>query len=222
MTLCVLAVSLAATPAVVPLAAWENLLGEPDWTSLGLILAIVGSFLLANGILFRHPRTLVEQRFGKDQPLRTIREFIFHRVQMTLGFAFLLSGFALQLFARTRFVQAPAAAEGGSTALWIGAIVVLAIALEAAGWWWSVHSFRRYVGAWLREHPPAFETDTNLAREIGELFGIPPQDGDTVQSYAQRLRQAIGLLPQRTSAPPRPRRTPVLEFDEPEPVEEEI
>ena len=31
---------------------------RPDWTGVGIILAIVGGFLLANAILFRHPRTL--------------------------------------------------------------------------------------------------------------------------------------------------------------------
>ena len=32
---------------------------SPDWTMLGHVLAIVGCFLLANGILFRNPRALV-------------------------------------------------------------------------------------------------------------------------------------------------------------------
>ena len=37
----------------------------PDWTTLGYLLALVGCFLLANGILFRNPRALVAERLGR-------------------------------------------------------------------------------------------------------------------------------------------------------------
>jgi len=174
----------------------------PDWTTLGLVLAIVGSFLLANGILFRHPRALVEERFGRRRmPLRTIRAFIFHRVQMSLGFGFLVSGFALQLWGHLR---PPSAAGSASPALWIGLVVLLAIALEAGGWWWSMFSFRRHVTAYLREDPPELDSDPLLARELGELFGVASHRDDTVQTFAARLRKAVGLPdPERHPEPAR-------------------
>ena len=78
-----------------------GLFAAPDWVSLGLVLAIAGAFLLANGILFRNPRVLVEERFGRRaRSLRSIRDLMFQRVQMGLGFGYLLAGFALQLYAR--------------------------------------------------------------------------------------------------------------------------
>ncbi|HVS11087.1 MAG TPA: hypothetical protein VMS76_14555 [Planctomycetota bacterium] len=173
-------------------AAPAEIWGAPDWTTLGLVLAIVGSFLLANGILFRHPRALVEERFGRRRmPLRTIRAFIFHRVQMSLGFGFLVTGFALQLWGHLR--PPAVGAESASPALWIGLVVVLAIALEAGGWWWSLLSFRRHVTAYLREDPPDLESDPVLARELGELFAVPSHRDDTVQTFAVRLRKAVGL-----------------------------
>lgn len=193
-------------PALGPwgsVAASESLLSEPDWTTLGLILAIVGSFLLANAILFRNPRALVREHYGARRvPLRTIREFIFHRLQMTLGFAFLLSGFALQLVGRVRPAPVP---EPGSAAsefpiLWIGLILLLAISLEVVGWWWSLRSFRRYVRAYLRQNPPDFATDVDTAREVGELFGLRSTSDETVQSYAERVRLALGLAARSPSA----------------------
>ena len=69
---------------------------------IGLVLAIVVCFLLANSLLFRHPRTLVADFFGARHRLSTIREYIFHRVQVHLGFLFLLLGFGLQLFGHYR------------------------------------------------------------------------------------------------------------------------
>jgi hypothetical protein len=77
--------------------------------------------------------------------------------------------------------------------MWIGLVIVLAVVLEVAGWWWSLHSLRGYVRAYLRENPPEFETDLQLAREIGELFGIASREDETVQSYAARLRTSLGL-----------------------------
>lgn len=171
--------------------------GPPDWTSLGLVLAIVGSLLIANGILFRNPKTLVAERLGRaPQQLRRIREFVFHRVQMALGFLFLVAGFAAQLYGRAT----PPSESAASPALWTGIVVVLAVVLEIGGWWWSLQSLRRHVRAHLREFPPDFETDTNLAREIGELIGLESTADETVQSYAARLRTSLGLAQPRGGA----------------------
>jgi hypothetical protein len=173
-------------------------LAPPDWTALGLVLAIVGAFLVGNAVLFRNPRTMIAERFGVAVPhLRRIRELVFHRVQMSLGFAFLVAGFAAQLYGRAR----PAAPESaGSLVTWIGIVVVAAVALELAGWWWSRRSLRRHVRAFLRAEPIDLEADPALARELGELYAIEPQHDDTVQAYVARLRRTIGTLPPPRSA----------------------
>ena len=187
--------------------------GGPDWGGLGLVLAIAGSFLLACGTLIRDPESLLEKRFGQSAlRLGAIRELAFHRVQMVLGFGFLIGGFALQLFARTRGGEAdparPGAADGGgSTALWIGGLLALVVLLEVVGWWWSMLSIRRTLRRWLAEHPAELDTDPHLAREVGEVFGIAAHANDTVQSYVARLRRALDL-PAATF--PRPRREPEL------------
>jgi hypothetical protein len=115
---------------------------------------------------------------------------VFHRVQMTLGFVFLIGGFAAELYGHS---QPPRDGGEGSPALWIGAIVVLAVVLEVGGWWWSLYSVRGHVRRFLRENPPEFESDMNLAREIGDLLGIATNADDTVQLYVARLRSSIGL-----------------------------
>jgi hypothetical protein len=166
---------------------------EPDFFGIGLVLAIVGSFLLANSILFRHPRTLVADHFGRGaRRLTSIREYIFHRVQVHLGFLFLLVGFGLQLYGHYR----PPAAESGPpglSILWIGAILLTVVVLELVGWWLSHWLFRRYVREYFLEHPPELETDMRLARELGDLFNIASSGDDTVPSYLAQIRRRIGL-----------------------------
>lgn len=164
----------------------------PDWVSLGLVSSIVGSFLIANSILFEHPRRLVERYFGrKAGRLNSVREYIFNRVQTNLGFAFLLGGFALQLVGRFGL-----AAELGKLPLTVpqvAVIVSVAGVLLFSGWWWSIWAFRRYVREYFTENPPNLEGDPAMARELGELYGIEPYGDDTVEAYVARLSREAGV-----------------------------
>ena len=164
----------------------------PDWTSLGILLAIVGSFLLGNAILFRPPRVLVEELFAlRRRRLAAVREYVFHRVQVGVGFLYLTGGFALELFGR--YQPADAAAPRSFPSLWAGALAVLTLALLVSGWFYASHSFRVTLRAHFQTHPPDLENDRELARELGELFGVAAHPEDTVESYAVRLRARLGL-----------------------------
>ena len=175
-------------------------LGEPDWVVVGLVLSLVGSFFLANAILFRHPRSLVREHFGAaNARLRSIREYIFHRLQIHLGFLFLMAGFGMQLYGRFH----PAPPDTPFPTGWVGAIVLTAVVLEVVGWWLSHRLFRGYVREYFVEHPVDLDAHMGLAQELGVLFGIESSAEDTVQSYAARLRRQIGLpVPERRDAAP--------------------
>ena len=170
------------------------------------MLAIAGAFLLANGILFRNPKSLVEERFGRrSRSLASIRDLMFHRVQMGLGFGYLLLGFGLQLYARLAS-EPPVPPRPGAIAAWIGLVLVVTVLLAVAGWRWSLHAIRRTLRTWLIEHPGELEGDAALAREVGVLYEIAPHADDTVPSYVARLRHALELGPatRRPTTPPSP------------------
>jgi len=170
-----------------------------DWVSLGLVACIVGAFLIANSTLFEHPRSLVARYFGRSGVgrLQSVRDYIYNRVQTTLGFAFLLAGFGFQLVGHFR---AAPAGEGLLSMAWIGVIVASAVALLFGGWWWSLWAFRRYVREYFSKNPRNLLRDPQVAREIGELWGIESQGDDTVEEYVMRLIRETGL-PQGPARP---------------------
>jgi len=78
--------------------------------------------------------------------------------------------------------------------------VLAVVVLELGGWWLSFRLFRGYLREYLLRNPPDLEADLPLARELGDLFGIPSQGDDSVPSYLLRIRHHIGLL--GTNQPP--------------------
>jgi hypothetical protein len=166
--------------------------GSPDWGSLGLVVSIVGCFLIANAILFEHPRRLVERYFGSStRRLRSVREYVYNRVQTNLGFTFLLGGFGMQLLGK--YAEAGARGATPFSMAWVGVVVIVAVGLLSSGWWWSMLAFRRYVRQYFIKHPPNLAGDAETMRELGELFGVESYDDDTVEAYVARLRMKAGL-----------------------------
>ena len=200
----------AAPSAAVDATAADGI--TPDWIAIGLVFSAVGAFLLGNAILLRHPRSLVESYFrrsagGSGPRLGAIREYVFQRAQIAVGFTYLVGGFGIQLLGRYR----PAPANVEFPAAWVGAILVVTLVFLALAWWWSRHSFRRHVRVHLRREPADFESDLRLAREVGELFGVSSEKDDTVQSYLERLHSALRLpLPDRHA----PRQIPMPRLEE--------
>lgn len=169
----------------------DAVFANPDWTSLGMVTSIVGAFLIANATLLEHPRRLVARYFGTRQGrLMSVREYVYNRVQTTLGFTFLLLGFGMQLYGH---VLSRPADEGPLKMGWVGLVVILAVLLLFSAWWWSLWAFRRYVREYYLEHPIPLESDGAIAREIGELFGVESREDDTVEEFVLRLRQKAGL-----------------------------
>ena len=176
-----------------------------DWTVVGLLLAIAGCFLLANSILFRPSRELVEEYVGgRARSLQSIRGYLFHRVQVTIGFLLLIGGFSAQLTARVAGGPAPQT-QAGFPLEWFGAILGLVVALEIGGWWLSRRLFQRELRRLILDGDLRLENDSKLVREVGELFGVPLRPEDTVQSYAARVREQVHLPERWTINEVRPR-----------------
>jgi len=67
---------------------------------IGLTCNLVGIFLLANSIVFRSPKKLIEEFFGHGKgSLRPLRDYVVNKIQVIIGFLFLTAGFILQALA---------------------------------------------------------------------------------------------------------------------------
>lgn len=196
----------------------DTVLADPDWTSLGIVTSIVGAFLIANATLLEHPRRLVARYFGgRPGRLMSVREYVYNRVQTTLGFAFLLLGFGMQLYGH---VLERAPGQEPLNMGWVGLIVISAVLLLFVAWWWSLLAFRRYVREFFQEHPITLERQGSIAREIGELFGVESKADDTVEDYARRVREQAGLAKAGKPGPGPLRPAEPLELLDDDPLEE--
>jgi len=182
--------------------------GPEDAFGVGLVLLLLGAFLLANSLVFRSPRRLVAEHFGGARTrLVSIRAAIFQRLQVHLGFLFVLVGLALQLYGHYGSAP-PAVGPRPFPKEWVGVVLLAVVVLELGGWWLSHALFLRHVREHFRSHPPALETELALARELGELFGIASDGNDTVQSYLARIRGRLGLEDPPSSAAARAQARP--------------
>ncbi len=182
-----------ATLASVPL---ED--SATDWGVVGLVLLLAGTFLLGHALFPRSPRELVAERFGSHgAPLVAIREHIFHRLQVGIGFAYLLGGLGLELLGAMR----PPSAPPSFPVFWIALVALGTVVLLAIGWLWTSRAFRRYVRERLAQSPGELEADPALVKEVGELFGVESTPDDSIASYAERVRRATGLAPLLRTGP---------------------
>lgn len=201
--------ALALESAVVSAAdgALASDVPDTDWGSVGLVLALVGAFLIGCAVLARGHKPLVEALFGDRRPRPAgLREAIFQRALLVVGFTWLAAGFALELFGRLR----PAQATSFPVA-WSAGIALATGALLGLAWVWASREARRSVREHLRAQPRDLRQEMALAKELGELYGVESRAEDTVGTYLERLHAAIGIeAPQRRVRP-----TPVLfELDE--------
>ncbi len=121
-----------------------------------------------------------------------LREALFLRAQLVVGFTWLALGFACQLVGRFHPSRDPA-----FPVAWTGAIVVATGVLLALAWAWSLRAARELVREELRQRGIDLCDEPALARELGELFGVESRSEDTVETYTARLASAIGLAPAR-------------------------
>ena len=161
---------------------------------IGLTCNLVGVFFLANSIIFRRPRKVIEEFFGVGAgSLETIRNYALNKIQVVIGFLFLNAGFLLQAFG----VLGPM--EDRAVVLIVSlSIILFAGVAYAIGATYSRRSFKRYLHQFFHKHSWSFTENMTLTKEIGLFLGIRHTPDMTVEEFVHRVKQALGVPPELT------------------------
>jgi hypothetical protein len=168
---------------------------HPELAVVGLTCNVVGVFFLANSIRFREPRKALEDALGvTGKSLLRVRDTALNNMQVMLGFLFLTTGFLLQVVAKWDMAL--------TTLLLCAGIIVFAAAVYSIGAYSSRRTFRKLLREFFQSQQWSFQDDMELTKEIGEVLGVPHGKDMTVESYVQRVRQALGVQHQPKPASP--------------------
>lgn len=161
-----------------------------DYVVLGLVCFLIAGVFMILSIGRGRPRSRAQFVLGvSPESLAGLRASVMAKgrglcaaLYHVFGTAFLLGAFLLPGDA------SPALQYWGSGAL---------IAVAAAQLFLLDGHVRRVMRSHLRTELKAqsfaFEDHIALTREIGELFGIEPKHGETLETYVRAVREALGV-----------------------------
>ena len=165
---------------------------SPELAVIGLTCNVVGVFFLANSIRFREPKKALEDALGVGvRSLMRVRDTALNNMQVIIGFLFLTTGFLLQVVAQWDMEL--------STLAFCASIIVFASAVYSIGAYSSRRAFRRLLREFFQNAEWSFSDDMALTKEIGELLGVPHSKEMSVDTYVQKVRQALGVQAQPKS-----------------------
>ena len=164
-------------------------MGPSELEVIGLACNLVGVFFLANSIIFRRPRKVLEEFFGVGGgSLAQVRDYALNKMQVVIGFLFLNAGFLLQAFAKLDAISNRFLVMGVSVSIVLFAVVVFLVGAVA-----SRRAFRRYLSEFFGKNNWPFHENMALTKEIGHFLGIEHTKDMTVEDYVRKVKQALGV-----------------------------
>ena len=164
-------------------------LAPSELAVIALTCNLVGVFFLANSIIFRRPRRVMEEFFGVGAgSLTGIRDYALNKIQVVIGFLFLETGFLLQALAQIGNVR-----QREFIAIICALIVACAGGVYLIG---SIHSrrtFRRLLKEFFHKHAWSFSENMALTKEIGAFLGVRHTKDMTVEDFVDAVRRELAL-----------------------------
>lgn len=159
---------------------------HPDLVVAGIVAELLAGLFFLSAVGRGRPRRIVMQFFEVRQTsLQFVRDAVAAKARgqatallFFLGWAMMLAGF---LF--------PGTEDSSLRAYLLATLFVLALLLWIAIKAGTPRTLRRYVREHLSTHDYPFEERPLVTRAIGDLFGVAPEEADTIAEYAARVRQ---------------------------------
>ena len=167
---------------------------------LAWCLILVGNFFLAKAIVTKGQKWAMKELLGLPvDKLKAFRNHFSQRMEAIFGFALVFLGVVFHLYIllrRSLDAKDPREAYGHIATyvgLAIGSMVVLAFAIHAACKYVAKKSFVEILSYLVVRYRYHVEDDDGLLKELGEILAVEHRDDDTVESYAQRVEDRMGL-----------------------------
>jgi hypothetical protein len=167
---------------------------------LAWCLIPLGAFFLTMSVLVKGQKWTMKELLGlKIDKLKVFRNHFIQRLEAAFGFLFILVGIGIHLYVllrRTLDSHDPKQAYGdvakflGGT---VAAMVLLAVLFHYACKYISKKSFVEILAYLVVRYRYRIEDDQDLLKQLGEILEVPHSDDDTVESYTQRVEDALKL-----------------------------
>lgn len=171
---------------------------------LSWCLILVGTFFLAKAIITKGQKWAMKELLGLPvDKLKAFRNHFNQRIEAIFGFGLVFLGVAFQLYILLRrsldakTPGEPAREAYGHIAeymgLAIGAMAILATAIHYICKFVARKSFVEILSYLVVRYRYHIDDDDGLLKELGEILDVERRDDDTVESYAQRVEDRMGL-----------------------------
>src|SRR5262245_39869221 len=166
---------------------------------LAWCLIVLGAFFLAKAIIVKGQKWTMKELLGlRIDKLKAYRNHIVQRLEAAFGFFFIFSGVSIHIYVLLRKSIAGKPNEAyGHVAEYLGvaliAMVLLALTFHYVCKWVSKKSFVEILSYLVVRYRYSIEEDQTLLRELGETLEVEHRDDDTIESYARRVEDAMGL-----------------------------
>jgi hypothetical protein len=167
---------------------------------LAWCLILLGAFFIAKATVAKGQKWTMKELLGiRIDKLKAYRNHIIQRLEAAFGFFFVLSGVSIHLYVllRQSLDRTPPGQAIGHVAEYfavtLGAIVVLAVAFHYLCKYVSRKSFVEILAYLIVRYRYRIDEDQALMKEIGDILRVEHSENDTVESYAARVEDAMGL-----------------------------
>lgn len=167
---------------------------------LAWCLILLGTFFLAKSIVTKDPKWTMKELLGlRIDKLKAYRNTIIQRLEAAFGFIFVLAGVSIHLYVLLRKSlddRNPREAYGhiaeylGGT---IVAMVLLAVLFHFVCKYVSRKSFVEILAYLVVRYRYHVEDDQEMLKELGEILRVEHHPDDTVESYTQRVEEAMQI-----------------------------
>lgn len=167
---------------------------------LAWCLILVGTFFLAKAIITKGQKWAMKELLGLPvDKLKAFQNHFSQRIEAVFGFSLVFLGVVFHLYIllrRSLDTKAVKEAYGHIAeylGLAVGAMVLLAIAIHYICKFVARKSFVEILAYLVVRYRYHVDDDEHLLKELGEILSVEHHDDDTVESYAHRVEDRMGL-----------------------------